>query len=106
MVKDFGAAGTLRTDQTFMTQADTPALAATGVINNPVNPFTGKDISLLSTAEKNDQAVISFSKANAVRSTVNNGLKIQDTDWYSVHDSIFDRSNWAPYKVVNGDHVK
>ena len=43
MVKDFDAKG-FRTDDTFMTNADTPFLAAEGVIENPVNPGTGMPI--------------------------------------------------------------
>ena len=41
MVKDFGAKG-FTTDNTFMTNAETPALAFEGAVENPVNPFTGK----------------------------------------------------------------
>jgi YidC/Oxa1 family membrane protein insertase len=94
MVKDFGSSGSLKTDMTFMTQADTPALAVDGVIANAVNPFTGNKIRKLSAEEKNAQAIVSVSKANAVRSTENNGLKIKDTDWYAVHDNTFIKSNW------------
>ena len=41
MVKDFNAKG-FRTDETFMTNADTPSIAAEGVIETPVNPMTGQ----------------------------------------------------------------
>ena len=51
MVKDFGANGKLRTDSSFMTEADVPALAFSETIKNPVNPYTGKEIRLLSKAE-------------------------------------------------------
>ena len=43
MVKDFGSEGFVTSD-TFMTNADVPTLAADGIIENPVNPFTGKPI--------------------------------------------------------------
>ena len=43
MVKDFGAAG-FKTDDTFMTNGDTPVIAAADVIPDPVNPFTGNPI--------------------------------------------------------------
>lgn len=101
MVKDFYAAGTLKQDDTFMTQADTPALAVTDVLKNPINPFTGNEIKLLSTEEKYKNTIISFSKANAVRSTVNNGYKIQDDDWFTVTGSIFKKDNWKQLKVQN-----
>ena len=101
MVKDFYADGTLKQDNTFMTQADTPALAVTDVLKNPINPFTGNEIKLLSTEEKYKNTIISFSKANAVRSTVNNGYKIQDDDWFTVTGSIFKKDNWKQLKVQN-----
>ena len=43
MVKDFNATG-FTTDYQFMTNADTPTLAFDALIENPVNPFTGKQI--------------------------------------------------------------
>ena len=43
MVKDFGATGFV-TDDTFMTNAETPGLAFEGTVDDPVNPFTGKQI--------------------------------------------------------------
>ena len=43
MVKDFGTAG-FTTDNSFMTNADTPSLAFEGVVDSPVNPFTGKPV--------------------------------------------------------------
>lgn len=44
MVKDFGAKG-FTTDTGFMTNAETPVFAFKGVINSPVNPFTGNPVS-------------------------------------------------------------
>ncbi len=96
MVKDFGATGPLETDMSFMTHADSPAIALDGLVDHPVNPYTGKEIRLLDKEEKEDECIISFSQANAVRKTVNNGFKIKDSEWYTVHDSIFKRENWAP----------
>ena len=103
MVKDFYETGTIRSDHKFMTQADTPALAMKGLIENPVNPFTGNIIKELSTEEKNAECIISLSKANAIRTSVNNGFRISDDEWYSVHDDIFIRENWSKVKVVNGE---
>ena len=77
-----------------MTHADVPAIAFEDVIENPVNPYTGREIKKLSASEKNARCVISFSGANAVNTTVNNGFKIKDSDWYTVHDSIFESKNW------------
>ena len=41
LVKDFGSTE-LTTDHTFMTNADTPLIAFRGLIDDPVNPMTGK----------------------------------------------------------------
>ena len=43
MVKDFGAEG-FTMDNRFMTNADTPALAFSGTVENPENPFTGEPV--------------------------------------------------------------
>ena len=43
-VKDFGKQGKYTTDNEFMTNADTPQIALKGLVKNPVNPFTGKNI--------------------------------------------------------------
>ena len=43
MVKDFGSRG-FQVDHRFMTNADTPTLALDGLLDAPVNPFTGNAI--------------------------------------------------------------
>ena len=43
LVKDFGATG-FTTDETFMTNAETPGLAFEGTVAEPVNPFTGNPV--------------------------------------------------------------
>ena len=50
LVKDFNSKE-LVTDNSFMTNADTPAIAFDGLINDPVNPFTGKK---MTSDEKNN----------------------------------------------------
>jgi hypothetical protein len=42
--KDFGERGLLKFDETFMSNADVPAMALAGLIENPHNPFTGNPI--------------------------------------------------------------
>ena len=59
MVKDFGAKG-FTTSEEFMTNADVPSLASSGLINDPVNPFSGKPIN--SDAKKHPSTV--FYSAN------------------------------------------
>ena len=55
MVKDFNAKG-FTTSEDFMTNADVPELATTGLIDNPKNPFTGNPIR--SDAKKLPQTVL------------------------------------------------
>ena len=56
MVKDFNAKG-FTVNEDFMTNGDTPLLATSGVIKNPVNPFTGK---LLTADAKNGPQTVLF----------------------------------------------
>ena len=46
LVKDFNQKGEIKTDNTFMTNANTPYIATKDVIKNPVNPFTGNKIEI------------------------------------------------------------
>ena len=89
MVKDFGSKE-FKTDYTFMTNADTPTLAFTKLIENPVNPFTGKEIDNRDKFNKK-QKVITSHTWDVI---TNNGTKFLPADWYSVHDNVMDRSNW------------
>ena len=89
-VKDFGS-DEFTTSTEFMTQADVPTLAVDGVIDNPVNPFTGKAIN---NNEKyaHDQYVI-YSWEYDVN--INNGNTFIPSKWYKVKDNIWDLSNWT-----------
>lgn len=98
MIKDFNAKGRIHDDYSYMTHSDVPQMAFEGLIENPVNPYTGNKIKKLTTEEKNAHSVISLSGANSVLNTVNNGYRIKDSDWYTVHDSIFEASNWKQEK--------
>ena len=91
MVKDFNSRGELVTDGAFMTNADVPAIAVKDVIEDPVNPFTGKR---LDTDEKtgNVQYVIA---SHEFEIKDNNGTTYKKGIWYSVHDNIFDKTNWV-----------
>jgi hypothetical protein len=95
MVKDFDAAGNLRTDDTFMTNADTPLLAMDSLIQNPVNPFTRKPIK----SEKDGKIIITssgkFNPTDHGKYTFN----IANNEWLSVRDNIFNSSNWQKESV-------
>lgn len=92
MVKDFNSAGFVTSD-TFMTNADVPTLAMRGLIENPINPFTGKAIN---SDEKtaHDQFIIT---TGTFRIDLNNGNTFLPSRWASIHDNIWDKDNWTLY---------
>lgn len=89
MVKDFNSEGFTTSDE-FMTNADVPTLAMKGIIDNPVNPFTGKAVD---SSEKtaHDQYIVTQGEWDV---NINNGNTYQPAKWYSVHDNIWDMKNW------------
>ena len=90
LVKDFNGEGEIRTDSTFMTNADTPTLAMKGLIKNPVNPFTGNAVTNEAKYDKDH-----FIFATNWRVWQNNGKKYQPGDWWILHgDNFFDSKSW------------
>ena len=75
-----------------MTNADVPTLATNGVIDKPVNPFTGNEIN---DSEKtaHPQKVTTSTNWSV---TVNRGKRFDTTDgnWISVENNIFVKANW------------
>ncbi len=72
MVKDFGATG-FTVDNAFMTNADTPTLAFDQVVPEPMNPFTGREITAeMKNAEEQHLIESSWDM------TTNNGLFFSD----------------------------
>lgn len=88
MVKDFNS-NEFKIDDTFMTNADVPTLACEDVIENPVNPYTGKPIE---SADKSNGVDIFFSYDWNVYT--NNGYKFHPGPWYHVKGNAFDSKNW------------
>ena len=82
MVKDFDSKE-FTVDSAFMTNADAPSLAVSGVIENPTNPFTGKKIT---TEIKNKEI-----------------KRIADTDYgiltsdYTRDEKVFKMINWVDF---------
>ena len=91
LVKDFNAKG-FETSDEFMTLADIPSMAMTEVINDPVNPFTGKAIN---NDEKyaHVQEVI-YSTNSSIDDNNGNAFKKDSKGWFSVHDDIYNAENW------------
>lgn len=90
-VKDFNAQGPMVTDDTFMTNADVPSLAVKDLIANPINPFTGKDI----TKQVNKTLVTVATNGSWMpEEHKKNTFVIPESDLFTVHDNIFDENNW------------
>ena len=95
MIKDFNSSGKLKTDSSFMTNADTPALAINGLIENAVNPFTKNPIYQ---PEKKKKIYTAVANSWAPDGHNKNTFKIADNEWYSVSNNIFDINNWKQEK--------
>ena len=89
MVKDFNSHGEIQTSEEFMTNADTPYLALKGVVDNPVNPFTGKKIT---TDGKANGAIIY--RSDHWNPWNNTGPVYASGDWISVKDDLWKKENW------------
>ena len=91
MVKDFGSKD-FHVDDRFMTNADTPVLALDGLLNNPVNPFTGKAIT---DAPKNAEEHHIF-YTDISDPWDNNGNIFLPDRWFALKgQDIFDLSAWS-----------
>lgn len=92
MVKDFNAHG-FTTSEAFMTNADVPTLATADLMENPVNPFTGKTIS---SAEKT--AHPQFVPLNVEWDvSINCGNQFLPSYWASVSGNPWEAENWTFY---------
>ena len=97
MVKDFDSDEFIVSDD-FMTDADVPTIATMGLIENPVNPFTGNPIND-NDKTSHDQYVM---YTDDWSTEINNGTQFLPANWYTVHDDVRDMSNW---KFVAKDSV-
>ncbi|MCR5209122.1 MAG: membrane protein insertase YidC [Lachnospiraceae bacterium] len=93
MVKDFECDGDLVTDDSFMTNADVPWLAAEGVIVAPVNPFTGNPLD--DTEKTAHDQIVTTSDNNRLENNKGNVYDTGDAAWYSVHGNVWDKDNWT-----------
>ncbi len=86
LVKDFGSTE-LTTDSSFMTCADTPSIAFEGLIEDPVNPFTGSKIT--SEAKNKAEHHICFSRINMASDYSGSEKQYKDITWigFSGEDS-------------------
>jgi hypothetical protein len=91
MVKDFDAHGALTINDSFMTNADVPLIALEGIVENPINPWTGKILE----SDKSNGVYITTSSLWSVTTHHKYQFKIKPDQWLHVHDNIFDPENWS-----------
>ena len=90
LVKDFDSRG-LRADDTFMTNADTPTLAFSGLIDDPVNPFTGDPIT--DEAKRAPVQHTVYTHHTHAREYAGD-LEFTDLTWFENRNDCMDRDAW------------
>ena len=97
LYKDFDSKEFAVSDE-FMTNADTPVLAMEGLIQDPVNPFTGVRIDDL---EKTTHVQLVLTDTNdpnfEPQDNMDNNTFVHPLGqvWYTVHDDVYDKTNWT-----------
>jgi hypothetical protein len=105
LIKDFGASGELKTDMSFMSNADVPYSAVKDIIVAPVNPFTGKPVTLESAAEyKKTPLYIAVSGSIHLGGAQSTQFILDPKQDYYIHDSIFNDANWIPAIDFDADY--
>ena len=89
MIKDFNSNKEFSFNFDFMTNADTPILATDGIIDNPINPYTGKYIK--NYADKKTVKILT-----TIIGSEEERYKIPDGAYINVHDNIYKLENWNP----------
>ncbi|MBR6199853.1 MAG: membrane protein insertase YidC [Spirochaetales bacterium] len=96
MFKDFNNSGKLKTDDTFMTNADTLFLAKKDLNISDINPFTGKKL-----VEEKDGGVVVQEDHNSWNASEQKNYKTfkeTENSWH-VKGDIYDPKNWT--KIEN-----
>ena len=88
MVKDYDQSGFTYSDE-LMTNADVPTLAMDGIIDNPVNPFTGNPIN----SDEKISGPVTIARYELVSTEEEQNSELV-AHWYSVTDNIWEQSNW------------
>lgn len=97
MVKDFGSTE-FSVCHDFMTNADVPTLAVDGLVDDPVNPFTGKPINSDEKTAHPQYVMMSWEFDVGT----NNGNTFLPARWAAVSDSLWEEENWT---FFSGKHV-
>jgi hypothetical protein len=102
LFKDFNKNDELEIDMKFMTNADAPLLAVENIIENPLNPFTGKKLY----PDKNDGIYI-YTEGNSNTKYYNGAdCLVDNSKFFYVHDSIFESKNCQELQYKNFKNIK
>lgn len=94
LFKDFNATEPLSTDNTFMTNADASLFALKDLKNNPINPFTNKNI-----FEQINKTIVNvYTGLSNPKDYKENYYEFFENESFSIKDDIFIESNWTPIK--------
>lgn len=92
-VKDFNKSGMYKTDMKFMTNADAPSIVLTGLVKNPINPFTGKNI--FTQTDKQNVKVLHYDDIKADYKNYSGARCIfPNAKFFNVSNNIFEEGNW------------
>ncbi len=91
LVKDFDATG-FTVSEEFMTNADVAALSLEGLVEDPVNPFTGNPID--TTGKEGENYVILSNRWDV---SENNGYQYIPSQWASASGEVWKKENWKYY---------
>ncbi len=103
LFKDFDSHGELTINSDFMTNADTPDLAVSGIIENATNPFTGNPIHQPQAKEK---VYVVFNNGWSPEAHNKTTFKIAPQEWYAVKDNIFESTNWTHESPYSSQEAK
>ena len=90
-VKDFNSYGNLKTDYSFMTNADVPSISVNELIENPINKNTGN---IITSENKKENIIIARGNTWSPDDQNKNTYKLNDNDWFLLKDDITNPSNW------------
>jgi YidC/Oxa1 family membrane protein insertase len=102
LFKDFAENDTLKTNMDFMTSADMPLMAIKDIIKDAVNPFTKKILE----PDKKDGAYI-FTQGYTNTDYYSGTTCLENNSiFFHVYDSIFDRKNWNELQYKDFRYIK
>ena len=104
MIKDFNSRGNLEFDNTFMTNADVPSILLKGIVENPINPFTNKEIPLDTSGIKKNGVYITTSDVHQAGWNGKYTFSIKENEWWHVKDNIFESKNWTQKSPFNSNN--